>query len=318
MTKKAPGKSHRKGLTFLQVADMFRDEKTAKSWLAEQRWPHGPACIYCGSFNVQSNVKHKSMTHRCRENGCDGKIKMFSIKKGTVMEGSNLPYRAWAVGIYLFTTNIKGISSMKLHRELGISQKAAWFMLHRLRKAFEVEVSPFAGPIEVDETYIGGKRKNMSNAKRKALADTGRGSVGKTAVVGIKDRSSNMVTARVVEQTDAVTLQGFVTKNITKGIKVYSDEARAYKGLLNHDAVSHSAGDYVRGIVHTNGIESFWSLLKRGYHGTFHHFSEKHTDRYVAEFTGRHNIREQDTIDQMQSIVAGMEGKRLKYRELVA
>ncbi len=126
MARKAPGKSHRKGLTLLQIADMFREEDVAKAWLAEQRWPDGPKCPHCGTKDVQSNIKHKTMTHRCRR--CEGKP-MFSIKTGTVMEGSNLKYRVWAVGIYLFTTNIKGISSMKLHREVVISQKAAWFML---------------------------------------------------------------------------------------------------------------------------------------------------------------------------------------------
>ena len=159
MAQEAPGKHYRKGITLLEVANMFGDEEKARGWIAEQRWPNGPYCPHCGSVNVQSNIKHKTMTHRCRD--CDGKP-MFSIKTGTVMEGSNLKYRVWAVGVYLFTTNIKGISSMKLHRELGIGQKAAWFMLHRLRKVFEAEVGPFAGLVEVDETFIGGKEKNKA------------------------------------------------------------------------------------------------------------------------------------------------------------
>ena len=163
MAHKAPGKAHRKGLSFLQVAGMFRDEDKARDWIAAQRWPNGPACPFCGTHNVQENIKHKTMTHRCRE--CAGRP-MFTLKMGTIMEASNLPYSAWAVGIYLFTTNIKGISSMKLHRELDISQKAAWFMLHRLRKAFELEVGPFSGPVEVDETYMGGKENETSTSPR--------------------------------------------------------------------------------------------------------------------------------------------------------
>ena len=141
-THKAPGKSHRKGLTFLQAAEMFGTEKAATAWLEEQRWPDGAHCPKCGSLNVQSAIKHKTMTHRCRD--CmTGKSKtMFSLKTGTVMEGSKLAYRHWAIAIYLFMTNIKGVSSMRLHRELGIGQKAAWFMLQRLRKAFEVETGP--------------------------------------------------------------------------------------------------------------------------------------------------------------------------------
>ena len=309
----APGRAARKGLTLLDIADMFRDEETAKRWIAGERWPDGPVCPYCETSNVQSNIKHKTMTHRCRN--CVGKP-MFSIKTGTVMEGSKLPYRIWAIGIYLFTTNIKGISSMKLHRELGIGQKAAWFMLHRLRKTFEAETGQFLGPVEIDETYMGGKRKNMSNAKRKTL--TGCGPVGKTAVVGAKDRATKKVAAKTVRLTDKDTLQEFVGSVADPDASVYTDEAAAYEGMnRNHEAVKHSVKEFVRGQVHTNGVESFWSMLKRGPYGTYHKMSPKHLDRYVKEFAGRHNVRDLDTIEQMGEVVAGMNGKRLTYKALI-
>ena len=311
MAQKAPGKSHRKGLTLLQVADMFKDEGTAKAWLTEQRWPDGPRCPYCDSPNVQSGIKHKTMTHRCRE--CEGKP-MFTLRTGTVMEGSKLKYRIWAVGIYLFTTNIKGISSMKLHRELGIGQKAAWFMLHRLRKAFEVEIGPFSGTVEVDETFIGGKEKNKHNSKR---SHTG-GPSGKAVVIGMKDRETNKVVAKPVPERTKEELQGFISANVSQKAMVYTDDHRSYIGLpFEHESINHSVGEYVRNQAHTSGIESFWAMLKRGYYGTYHRISPKHLGRYAMEFAGRHNVRELDTIDQMEILAKGMVGKKLPYKELI-
>jgi len=306
-------------LTLLEVAEMFGDEAKAKQWIAERRWPNGPHCPACGSFNVQSNIKHRTMTHRCRDCNTGKSRTMFTMKMGTVMEGSKLPYRAWAVAIYLYATNLKGVSSMKLHRELGISQKAAWFLLHRLRKIAETGHGLFSDPVEVDETYMGGKRANMSNAKRKALADTGRGAVGKVAVVGAKDRETKQISARVVRNTDKPTLQGVGAEHAAPDAKVYTDEAVAYEGMpFDHGAVKHSVKEYVRGQIHTNGIESFWAMLKRAHMGTFHKLSPKHLDRYVQEFATKHNIRCVDTPDQMRGLVARMDGKRLTYEALTA
>ncbi len=312
---KAPGKSDRKGISLVELMDMFPNDETAREWFESKIWPEGPYCPHCGSLNVQINTAHKSMTHRCRD--CPNKPR-FSLKTGTILESTKLDYRTWALAVYMLITNLKGVSSMKLHRDLKITQKSAWHLMHRLRKSFDTSgLECFLGPIEVDETYVGGKRKNMPKAKRKAL--TGRGAVGKVAVVGVKDRASNRVTARVVTHTDTPTLQGFVADHAAPYAKVYTDDASAYQGLpFDHEAINHSVGEYVRGLAHTNGIESFWSILKRGYHGIFHHFSEKHMQRYVVEFVSRHNMRESDTIDQMTKIANGMTGKRLRYRDLAS
>ena len=314
MAQKAPGKSHREGISLTKLVKMFPDDEAARRWFEKRMWPDGPYCPRCGSDNVQSGIKHKTMTHRCRD--CDGKPR-FSLKTGNIMEGSKLGYQTWAIAVYLVATNLKGVSSMKLHRDLEITQKSAWHLAHRLRKTLENGNPLFTGPVEADEAYLGGKRKNMPKSKRKAL--TGRGAVGKTIVVGTKDRESNRVSARVVENTEGATLKGFIGEHTAPGATVYTDESKSYIGMdFDHESVNHSAGEYVRGMAHTNGIESFWAMLKRGYQGTFHHFSEKHCDRYVSEFAGRHNIREKDTADQMSHIAHRMTGKRLRYRDLIS
>ena len=200
-------------------------------------------------------------------------------------------------------------------RDLGITQKAAWHLVHRIRETWNDETAKFAGPVEADETYIGGRERNKYADKK---LHAGRGPVGKTAVGGVKDRATNRVDAGVVEHTDGPTLREFVHQRTEPTATVYTDEARAYQRLnRRHEAVSHSAGEYVREQAHTNGIESFWALLKRGYIGTYHHFSVKHLPRYVNEFEGRHNARPMDTADQMSEMARNTVGKRLTYAELI-
>lgn len=309
----APGRYYRKGLSFVDAVRMFPDDATAEAWFVKTRWPDGITCPHCGSDNVQIGASHPTMPMRCRT--CR---KRFSVKTGTVMQGSNLGYQVWALAGYLMSTNLKSVSSMKFHRELAVTQKTAWHLAHRLRETWQREQGFFTGPVEVDETYVGGKRKNMSRAKRKWLK--GRGGVGKTIVVGAKDRETNRIFAQVVPAADGKTLKSFVWQRAVKGAVVYTDEARAYQNLkgFTHETVNHSVGEYVRKMAHTNGIESFWAMLKRGYQGTFHHFSAKHCNRYVGEFAGRHNIRRADTIVMMKHIALGMVGKKLRYRDLVA
>ena len=312
---KAPGRSNRTGITLAQLLKRFPDDEAAEKWLIEQRWPSGVCCLDCGSTNVQHRSAHPTMKFRCRETECP--TQFFSTKTGTVMEGSKIGYQNWLIATFLMMTSLKGISSMKLHRDLGMTQRTAWFMAQRLRAAMTADGGLFSGPVEVDETYMGGKRKSMPESKRKGL--TGRGVKGKIAVVGARDRATKKVAAKVVSSPNRPNLHGFVKERVAPTAKVYTDEARVYLALpFDHEVVKHKLKEYVRGDVHTNGIESLWSMLKRAHKGTFHKLSPKHLDRYVQEFAGRHNARDLDTIDQMAEVASGMQGKRLKYSALVA
>ena len=310
---KAPGKASRVGITLLEIFEMFPDEDAARRWFEAVYWPNGRCCGHCGSVRTRE-ASHAKMPYWCTD--CRS---YFSVKTGTALASSKIPLRKWAIAIYLEQTSLKSISSMKLHRDVGVSQPTAWFMLHRIREAWNRpgDDTPMNGPVEVDETYMGGRRRNMSNAKRKEL--TGRGPVGKDAVVGAKDRASNQVRAQVVSSTDAETLQGFVRENVDSEAVVYTDDAPAYNGVARkHESVKHSVGEYVRQQAHTNGIESFWAVLKRAHQGTFHKLSPKHLNRYVREFAGKHNLRHLDTRDQMAMVAAALVGKRLLHRDLIA
>ena len=254
----------------------------------------------------------KPMPYRCKD--CR---KYFSVRKGMVMQSSKLGYQKWAIAIYLVATNLKGISSMKLHRELKVRQPTAWYLAQRIREGFVTGQVLMSGQVEVDETFIGGKERNKHPRKK---LNAGRGTVGKAVVVGAKNRETKKVSAAVVRSTDQENLQGFIRDRVIEGSTIYTDDHSGYDGLqvdFEHKTVKHSVSEYVSDQAHTNGIESFWSLLKRGYYGTYHRMSEKHLQRYVDEFSGRHNLRSLDTIDQMARIVRGLDGKLLRYQDLV-
>ena len=297
-------------LTLIQAMQMLSDDEKAEAWFVKHRWRNGVRCAHCRSPEISERRSRKPMPYHCRK--CR---KYFSVRTNTVMAHFNIPLSKWAVGFYLMTTHPKGVSSIQLSKDLGITQNKAWFMVHRIRDALASANAKRAGPVEVDETYVGGKFRNRPLHKR---FYQGRGPVGKTPVVGMRDRKTNKITAQVIGSTDRRTLQNFVTRNTDSNARVYTDEHSSYVGMPRyHSAVKHSVREYVRGQVHTNGIESFWAMLKRGFMGTYHKMSAKHLQRYVDEFAWRHNMRSYPTVLKLVAAFAGSVGKRLSYDKLV-
>jgi transposase-like protein len=298
--------------TLLQMMTAFPDEQSAIDHLTAIRWKTGAFCPLCGSTKVYHFSDKR--THKCGD--CR---KRFSIRVGTIFESSKIPLRTWFMAVWLITSHKKGIASTQLAKDLGVTQKTAWFMTHRLRHAARTRSfnRPLSGEVEVDETFIGGKEANKHESDRK---HAGRGGFGKAIVMGMVERGGEL-RAGVVENTKAETLQGIVRSHVAGGANVYTDEAGSYRGLqgvYNHHTVNHGAGEYVRHYhAHTNSIESVWALLKRQIIGIHHFVSPKHLDRYVAEMTYRFNRREMGEGDRVNALLSDA-GGRLTYKALIA
>lgn len=310
----------------IELLDYFKDEQTCISFYEQIRWGNGTYCPHCGSTKKPYRT---NKGFKCSEKAC---YKKFTVKVGTIFEQSHIPLRTWFAAIYLITAHKKGISSLQLGRDLNITQKTAWFLLHRVREMLKAErPQMLANNVEVDETYVGGKEKNRHANKKKLpqgvnstiserrKLTNGRSLADKAVVLGLVERNGKVIAYRIPD-AKAESIIPLIDKHVVKGSTMLTDEYYAYGRLeelgYQHKSIQHNLKIYVQGEIHTNTIENFWSVLKRGLYGIYHYTSKKHLNRYLDEFCARYNSRQITEAERFENFLHQSE-HRLSWKELV-